>query len=667
MDMDNTSTKFHQNVNVSASINATFLDVINASVSNDLDVDGVLDCFDLISDTGTITTFDSTTINVSTINASIVNGANLSTASFLLGTGLTFALNTLSADFTSVETTIASEIATEVDTTLLNTLTANIGFLKVDGIANMSYLNASNVCFTNLSATNLSATNLSATSITAPNVQPTLIAGNNITIVGTTISATGTPDLTNISNTNFSGVNISATDQTLSNKLVVSNTTASTIQATIGFLDIDTRFANSVQLGHKNFTGTNDYCLSISATGSTYFNCPSTANVHFANGGTECFRIASGSNLSMANGKSILASKTSSTNISNTNLSSVNITATSITAPNVQPIITDGSLTIARTSGLQTALDSKEPTITSSTDLTINTLTTSSALIDERVTGAMYLSQKDKNTQYNYALKQTSGGAVSLNTGANTNLDLNVNNVNIATINSAGFNVSVSNMSQLNISNISAINLSATSITAPNVQPIIADGDLTIARTSGLQTALDSKQSTITSSTDLTMDTLTATSVKHKSDFASFRSNNFVFTSSYTFLNIRYQNNILNNSLLTAGGTSQDTFTITKAGYYYITSNTPVVQNNYNNRVCWRIRHLVNGAFDYKYGETFTYTRHDDYGEFGGMTLTSLILLAVGDTFNVRIELKKANGNIGNEMSGTIALGGTITFQYIGN
>jgi hypothetical protein len=668
MDMDNTSTKFHQNVNVSASINATFLDVINASVSNDLDVDGVLDCFDLISDTGTITTFDSTTINVSTINASIVNGANLSTASFLLGTGLTFALNTLSADFTSVETTIASEIATEVDTTLLNTLTANIGFLKVDGIANMSYLNASNVCFTNLSATNLSATNLSATSITAPNVQPTLIAGNNITIVGTTISATGgTPDLTNISNTNFSGVNISATDQTLSNKLVVSNTTASTIQATIGFLDIDTRFANSVQLGHKNFTGTNDYCLSISATGSTYFNCPSTANVHFANGGTECFRIASGSNLSMASGKSILASKTSSTNISNTNLSSVNITATSITAANVQPIITDGSLTIARTSGLQTALDSKEPTITSSTDLTINTLTTSSALIDERVTGAMYLSQKDKNTQYNYALKQTSGGAVSLNTGANTNLDLNVNNVNIATINSAGFNVSVSNMSQLNISNISAINLSATSITAPNVQPIIADGDLTIARTSGLQTALDSKQSTITSSTDLTMDTLTATSVKHKSDFASFRSNNFVFTSSYTFLNIRYQNNILNNSLLTAGGTSQDTFTITKAGYYYITSNTPVVQNNYNNRVCWRIRHLVNGAFDYKYGETFTYTRHDDYGEFGGMTLTSLILLAVGDTFNVRIELKKANGNIGNEMSGTIALGGTITFQYLGN
>ena len=118
MDMDNTSTKFHQNVNISG-----------------------------------------------TLTADNISGANLSTASFLLGTGLTFALNTLSADFTSVETTIASEIATEVDTTLLNTLTGNIGFLKVDGIANISYLNASNVCFTNLSATNLSATNLSATDI----------------------------------------------------------------------------------------------------------------------------------------------------------------------------------------------------------------------------------------------------------------------------------------------------------------------------------------------------------------------------------------------------------------------------------------------------------------------------------------------------------------------
>ena len=61
----------------------------------------------------------------------------------------------------------------------------------------------------------------------------------------------------------------------------------------------------------------------------------------------------------------------------------------------------------------------------------------------------------------------------------------------------------------INTSNISSINgsftnLTATSITAPNVQPLIGDGDLTIARTSGLQTALDSKQETLTAGTNIT-------------------------------------------------------------------------------------------------------------------------------------------------------------------
>ena len=62
----------------------------------------------------------------------------------------------------------------------------------------------------------------------------------------------------------------------------------------------------------------------------------------------------------------------------------------------------------------------------------------------------------------------------------------------------------------INTSNISSINgsftnLTATSITAPDVQPLIGDGDLTIARTSGLQTALDSKQETLTAGTNITI------------------------------------------------------------------------------------------------------------------------------------------------------------------
>jgi len=46
--------------------NASFASAINASVSNDLDVDGILDCFDLVADTGSIGVLDVTgNLNVS--------------------------------------------------------------------------------------------------------------------------------------------------------------------------------------------------------------------------------------------------------------------------------------------------------------------------------------------------------------------------------------------------------------------------------------------------------------------------------------------------------------------------------------------------------------------------------------------------------------------------
>ena len=44
-------------------------------------------------------------------------------------------------------------------------------------------------------------------------------------------------------------------------------------------------------------------------------------------------------------------------------------------------------------------------------------------------------------------------------------------------------------------------------------QPTIEDGDLTIANTNGLQTALDAKQATITTATDLTLNSITTTNL----------------------------------------------------------------------------------------------------------------------------------------------------------
>jgi len=232
MDMDNTSTKFHQNVNISGTLTADniagvdFLNICSTNISTTnlstnkitfyttyglyKDFTGATnvslaqvkgDILSALGQTFSATTLNSSTLNsstikarniyvqdfgasinfsasgvlnnnltgcvtnlkecnISTLNASIVNGANLSTATMEFGSGLTFALNTLSADFTDVEQTIANEIATAVDTSLVNATTANIGFLNVDGNANISNLNASNISCINLSATELTSTTI---------------------------------------------------------------------------------------------------------------------------------------------------------------------------------------------------------------------------------------------------------------------------------------------------------------------------------------------------------------------------------------------------------------------------------------------------------------------------------------------------------------------------
>jgi hypothetical protein len=248
----------------------------------------------------------------------------------------------------------------------------------------------------------------------------------------------------------------------------------------------------------------------------------------------------------MANGKSILASKTSSTNISNTNLSSVNITATSITAPNVQPIITDGSLTIARTSGLQTALDSKEPTITSSTDLTINTLTTSSALID----------------------------ANTLTMGNNKYLE-------------------------------------------------------------------------------------------NTSNYAFYYSGGNQAMTGTSYL-VQFNSTTLQSALVTR--TTNSRFTINRAGFYLITSSLHPQNTGINDRVCFRGLFLKNGVENSAWsGDSFSYTRDDNFGQFDSCILNNVLNLAVNDYIEVEMTVEIGTGAFGGTMNGTqVRVRSNLTFQYIG-
>ena len=157
-----------------STLNSSFLDVINASVSNDLQVDGILDTFDLVSDTGSIGVLDSTTTNVSTLNASTINGDNLSTASMLFNSDFQFSLNTLSLapseTSAAIQSATLSTLATQVDSLFGNFSTFNSDFGTIGGVlntqfANTSQINASNVIGINVSADNISCINLSATEI----------------------------------------------------------------------------------------------------------------------------------------------------------------------------------------------------------------------------------------------------------------------------------------------------------------------------------------------------------------------------------------------------------------------------------------------------------------------------------------------------------------------
>jgi hypothetical protein len=158
-----------------STLNSSFLDVINASVSNDLQVDGILDTFDLVSDTGSIGVLDSTTANVSTLNASTINGDNLSTASMLFNSDFQFSLNTLSLapseTSAAIQSATLSTLATQVDSLFGNFSTFNSDFGTIGGVLNMQFANTSQINASNVIGINVSATNLSvAGNITSGNI-----------------------------------------------------------------------------------------------------------------------------------------------------------------------------------------------------------------------------------------------------------------------------------------------------------------------------------------------------------------------------------------------------------------------------------------------------------------------------------------------------------------
>jgi hypothetical protein len=80
----------------------------------------------------------------------------------------------------------------------------------------------------NMSILNISATNISATSFTSPDVQPLLIAGDNVSILNNVINVTN--DALLPSNANFSSINTSVLNVSVAS---ISTLNVSNIRPTI--------------------------------------------------------------------------------------------------------------------------------------------------------------------------------------------------------------------------------------------------------------------------------------------------------------------------------------------------------------------------------------------------------------------------------------------------
>jgi len=346
-------------------------------------------------------------------------------------------------------------------------------------ISTTSLLNISNVSSEKGKIVNLSCTNLSATSITASNVQPTLIAGSNLTLVGNVINTSSNLNISNVSAVSGFIYTFEAdTIETIglnSQGIFSEEADIETVRA----IDVDTNSLICLTGRITNLSSTN-----ISGARGTITNFSSTNSS--ATRGT--ITNISCSNISCSGKINVL------------NLSGTNATFTSLTANNVQPTLTAGSnLTLVGT------------LINTSSNLNISNVSA--------VSGFIYTFEADTietiglNSQGIFADEAdiTTVRAIGVDTNTLTCLTGGITNLsstnisgargtitNFSSTNSSATrgtitNISCSNIScslKINVLNVSGTNATFTSLTANNVQPTLTAGTgITIVGTTISSTA----------------------------------------------------------------------------------------------------------------------------------------------------------------------------------
>jgi len=332
-------------------------------------------------------------------------------------------------------------------------------------ISTTSLLNISNVSSEKGKIVNLSCTNLSATSITASNVQPTLIAGSNLTLVGNVINTSSNLNISNVSAVSGSIYTFEAdTIETIglnSQGIFADEADITTVNA----IGVDTNTLTCLTGTITNLSSTN-----ISATRSTITNMSSTD----FNSTRSTITNMSCSNLSVSNKVSLL------------NVSGTNATFTSLTANNVQPTLTAGSNLTLVGNVINTSSNLNISNVSAVSGFiytfeadTIETIGLNSQGIfsDEADITTVRAIGVDTNT-----LTCLTGGITNLsstNSSGARGTITNFSSTNSSATRGTITNISCSNISctgKINVLNVSGTNATFTSLTANNVQPTLTAG-----------------------------------------------------------------------------------------------------------------------------------------------------------------------------------------------
>jgi hypothetical protein len=199
-------------------------------------------------------------------------------------------------------------------------------------------------------------------------------------------------------------------------------------------------------------------------------------------------------------------------------------------------------------------------------------------------------------------------------------------------------------------------------------QATIADGDLTIAKTSGLQTALDSKEDTITGATDIVCNNISVGGlIDNTSNVMYYYNNTQTLTGTTAEANLTITGSS-NSNLITKDTDSR--FQVETTGRYRITAVLNIYNNSYTDRATFRGR--LQGTFTSLFFETgfsYCYVRLNSYGRANHLTISSVLDLTALEYFYLQITCDKttATGQSSN-MSGFSVLGGSnICIEYLGS